>query len=473
MRRSVLVVSMVLATGCGKAKLTDPNTVAKVGGTTLSAEQLASFLATAKGTQLNEESADFITNVWVDYTLFAQAAAKGDNLADSALIAEAMWPQLTELKATIWHDTLLNRRLNISDADIQAAYDKGENRLFQHVLWRIAPGGPPEARSAARRQATTGLGTLKRGANFAEFAGRESQDPGSARDGGFLPPGPMGRFVPTFDSAAWKLAPGEMTGLVETPFGYHIIRRPPFDEVKDRYKAFLGQAESFRLDSIYMDSLALQKKLTVKQDAAKLMKAAIADPDAHATSRKVLATYTGGTVDVQQYLRWVRVLPPQITGQLKAAPDSALDRFAKILGTNILLIKQADSAGIAIPSDQWKVLSDAFAAQVDSLEADMGLAGIADSSSSVSERVTAAGLRVDNYFQGIVTGANRMRPVPGSLAAALREKADVAFNDAGVKKALEIARGQRTQGDSAGAPAAGPAPAAPAAPGTPPAATGS
>jgi hypothetical protein len=464
MRRSVLVMAVVLAAGCGKATLSDPNTVAKVGNATLSAEQLANFLSTAKGTQLNEESADFITNVWVDYTLFAQAAAKGDNLTDSALIAEAMWPQLTELKATIWHDTLLNRRLQVTDADIQAAYDKGENRLFQHVLWRIAPGGTPEQKSAAKRQAGAGLGTLRGGANFAAFAAKESQDPGSARDGGYLPPGPAGRFVPAFDSAAWKLAPGEMTGLVETPFGYHIIRRPPFDEVKDRYQALLGQAEAFRLDSIYMDSLALQKKLTVKSNAAALMKEAIADPDKHAKSGKVLATYTGGDVTVRQYLRWVRVLPPQITGQLKAAPDSALDRFAKILGTNMLLIKQADSAGITIPSDQWKVLVDAFAAQVDSLETDMGLAGIADSSSSTSERAAAAGLKVDSYFQGIVSGATRMRPVPGSLAAALREKSDVALNDAGVKKALEIARGRQARTDSAGVPAAGAAPAAPGAP---------
>jgi hypothetical protein len=466
MRRSVLVMAVVLA-ACGKSAITDPNTVAKVGGATLSAEQLANFLSTAKGTQLNEESADFITNVWVDYTLFAQAAATGDNLSDSVLIAEAMWPQLTELKATVWHDTLLNRRLQVSDADIQAAYDKGENRLFQHVLWRIPPGGTPEQKSAARRQASAGLAKLRGGANFAEFAARESQDPGSGRDGGYLPPGPAGRYVPTFDSAAWQLAPGAMTGLVETPFGYHVIRRPPFDEVKDRYQALLGQAEAFRLDSLYMDSLAMQKKLTVKPNAAALMKEALADPDKHAKSSKVLATYTGGDVSVRQYLRWVRVLPPQITGQLKAAPDSALDRFAKILGTNMLLIKQADSAGITIPPDQWKVLVDAFAAQVDSLEADMGIAGIVDSSSSSSERLAAAGLKVDGYFQGIVSGTTRMRPVPGSLAAALREKSDVALNEAGVKKALELARGRQAKADSAGAPSAGAAPATPA---TPPAA---
>lgn len=476
MRRSVLVLAMVVVAACGKAKLTDPDTVAKVGNASLSAEQLAKFLSTAKGTQLNEESADFITNVWVDYTVFAQAAARGDSLADSATVAQAMWPQITELKATIWHDTLLGRRLQISDADVLAQYDKGENRLFQHMLWRLEPGATPEQKAGARRQATAGLAKVKGGANFAELAKKESQDPGSARDGGYLPAGPMGRFVPPFDSAAWKLAPGEVSGVVESPFGYHVIRRPPFDEVKDRFKEIMGQAEAFRLDSIYMDSLAMSKKLTVKADAPKLMKDAIGAPDEHAKSGKVLATYTGGNVTVKQFLRWVRVLPPQVTAQLKAAPDSSLSRFATILGTNLLLIDQADSAGIGIPADQWQALSSAFAGQVDSLKADMGLAGLADSTSSASERTTAAGLKVDTYFNAIVSGTQRMRPVPGSLAAALREKADVAFSEAGTKKALEIARAAQAKRDSS-APAAMPMPAAPGTampaptvPATPPAA---
>jgi hypothetical protein len=74
---------------------------------------------------------------------------------------------------------------------------------------------------------------------------------------------------------------------------------------------------------------------------------------------------------------------------------------------------------------------------------------------------------VDGYFQGIVSGTTRMRPVPGSLAAALREKSDVALNDAGVKKALELARGRQAKADSAAASSAGAAPVVPA---TPPAA---
>ncbi len=443
----VLVVGLA---GCGEKGTGSPDTVARVGDARLSAEQLATFLGAGKGVRLNAESADFVTNVWVDYTAFARAAASGAKLTDSATIAEAMWPQLTEMKASVWHDTLMARRFKIDPSEVQAAYDRGDNRLFQHILFRVTPGGTPEEKSTARKQAQGALASLKGGASFGALAAKASQDPGSARDSGYLGVGPAGRFVPQFDSAAWALKPGETSGIVETPFGFHIIRRPTLAEASARFENAIGESKAQALDSIYMDSLALQKKLKIRSDAPKAMKDAINDPDKYAKSTKVIADFDGGSMNVQQYLRWVRVLPPQITGQLKAAPDSALTRFATILGTNVLLIKQADSAGIHIPADQWQQLSAAFAAQVDTLESEMGLAAI-DSTKPEAERLKEAQAKVDEYFQGIISAKLRMRPVPGALASVLRERTDVAFSEAGTKKALEIARAAQLKDTTAAA----------------------
>ena len=95
---------------------------------------------------------------------------------------------------------------------------------------------------------------------------------GSARDSGYLGVGPAGRFVPQFDSAAWALKPGETSGIVETPFGFHIIRRPTLAEASARFENAIGESKAQALDSIYMDSLALQKKLKIRSDAPKAMK---------------------------------------------------------------------------------------------------------------------------------------------------------------------------------------------------------
>ena len=86
-------------------------------------------------------------------------------------------------------------------------------------------------------------------------------------DRGFLPPSPKGKFVTAFDSAGWALAPGAMSGVVETPFGYHIIKRPDQDAARERLTAYLAQSAGTRLDSIYMDSLALTKQIKVARGA--------------------------------------------------------------------------------------------------------------------------------------------------------------------------------------------------------------
>ena len=470
MRRLLLVVSMVVLAGCNRDLFKPSSTVAVAGSAKLSPERLADFVLQAKGAQLNNETADFISNVWVDYSLFAQAVAKGVNLSDSATIAGAMWPQITELKATLWHDSLMARRIKITPESVAEAYNAGDVRIFQHLLVRSPATGTPEEKAAARKTAQKAIAAVKAGAPFAQVASQVSQDPGSARDGGFLPAGPKGRFVPQFDSVAWNLAPGEMTGVVETPFGIHVIRRPPLSEVQDRFDAYIRQSEMGALDSLYMDSLAVHKQLKIEAGAPALMKEAIANPDKQSKSTKALAVYDGGKLTVQDFLRWARVLPPQVTGQLKTAPDSMLTRFARILSTNILLINQADSAGITPSAEQWAEMVTQYNQQLDTVKAHMDLAPAADSSASQAERLKVADAKVDAYMDQILVGTTRFIPLPSSLAMVLRERNKVDLSDAGVAKALEIARARQAAKDStAGKDSAGRAPTGmPPAPGPAP-----
>ena len=449
MRRLLLVVSMVVLAGCNRDMFKAGAGVAAVAGSAkLSPERLADFVLEAKGAQLNNETADFITNVWVDYSLFAQAIAKNQVLTDSATVAQAMWPQITELKATLWHDSLMAKRINVTPDAVSQAYNGSDVRIFQHILVRSAATATPEEKAAAKKQAQKAAATVKSGTPFSQVASQASQDPGSARDGGYLPPGPKGQFVPQFDSVAWALAPGEMTGPVETPFGIHVIRRPPLTEVQDRLDAYLRQREVGLLDSLYMDSLAVQRKLKIESDAPTLMKDAINNPDKNSKSTKALAVYDGGKLTVQEFLRWARVLPPQVTGQLKTAPDSMLTRFARILSTNILLINQADSAGVKPTPEQWAEMKQQFAAQIDTVKSHMDLAAVADSSASQAERVKMADAKVDTYMDQVLTGAKRYIPLPASLSTVLRDRAKVELSDPGIAKALEIGRARQSAKDS-------------------------
>jgi len=81
-----------------------------------------------------------------------------------------------------------------------------------------------EAKYIARKKAEQILDSLKSGADFSELARRNSDDSLSALQGGNLGRSKRGTFVKEFEDAAFLLQPGEVSGIVETEFGYHLIK---------------------------------------------------------------------------------------------------------------------------------------------------------------------------------------------------------------------------------------------------------
>ena len=124
---------------------------------------------------------------------------------------------------------------------------------------------------------------LKAGANFADLAKKYSEDPGSAKDGGLLPPLTRGRTVPEFEQAAFNTAVGQTTGVIQTSYGFHIIhvegkqeaRLKPLAEVKAEIEPLLkqqkaaaeAQSEANTVQTLArtagMDKAAAEKNLSV------------------------------------------------------------------------------------------------------------------------------------------------------------------------------------------------------------------
>ena len=109
-----------------------------------------------------------------------------------------------------------------------------------------------KAVDAARAKAEDVDKQLKGGANFADLAKKYSDDPGSAKDGGLLPPLTRGRTVPEFEQAAFSTPAGQTTGVIRTNYGFHIIhveakqeaRLKPLDEVKVEIEPVLKQQKA-------------------------------------------------------------------------------------------------------------------------------------------------------------------------------------------------------------------------------------
>ena len=466
---SALLASATGLTGCSNFRdlfSAHADVAAEADGMELPSERLAQILAGAGGRQkITQEAAEFIAGTWVEYALFAQAVAKNKLPTDSADVAEALWPEISELKGTHYHDTLMASRTALSDSAADSLYQVPDVRVLQHILFGVRPNSPAEARGVTRKKAEGTLTRLKGGASFATLAAQLSEDPGSRADSGYLPPSPRGRFVAAFDSVGWSLDPGQMSGLVETPFGYHIIRRPSLTEARGRLADYLSERAGVRLDSLYMDSLAAANKIEVVSGAPAAMRTAAESPDDSRQSTKTLARYKGGELTVKDYLRWVRALPPQYSAQLRTANDSMLTQFARVLTQNVLLLREADSAGIKISPLEWADLRRKYLAALDTLKVEMELTSpdLTDASIAGAEREKLAGLKVEQYFDGLVAGKLRLRPLPSALATLLREDMPNRIYDAGIARAVEGAQTLRAKADSAN-PAAPPMQRAPGGP---------
>ena len=146
----------------------------------------------------------------------------------------------------------------VTDADMEAEahkiYDETVERIgpdglikTAHILIRADQQAPQEEWDKAKVRIDSIYKALKDGADFAELATRLSQDPGSARQGGELPFVQHGQLVKEFEDVAFGLQPGQMSQVVKSPFGYHIILMKerkmlePFEEHHDAILRFMEQ----------------------------------------------------------------------------------------------------------------------------------------------------------------------------------------------------------------------------------------
>jgi peptidyl-prolyl cis-trans isomerase D len=121
-------------------------------------------------------------------------------------------------------------KVKLSDQDIEgyygdhkSDYEKPEQVHARHILFKVAPDATPELKAEVRKHAEEVLAKVKAGEDFAALAKQYSED-SSAGDGGDLGFFSRGKMVKPFEDAAFALAPGATSDIIESPFGFHIIK---------------------------------------------------------------------------------------------------------------------------------------------------------------------------------------------------------------------------------------------------------
>ena len=234
---------------------------------------------------IDKKTVEEYVDLFINYKLKVEAAL------------EARYDTLSSFKAEFaqYRDQQL-RPAMVTDADIEAEahriYDEtvqriGPDGLIQtaHILLRLNQQASPEEQAAVKTRIDSVYNALLKGADFSELATKLSQDPGSARQGGLLPYVQRGQFVKEFEEAAFALKDsGQVSGVVETPYGYHIIQMrgrkmlEPFEFHHDNIIRFIEQRGlRDRIAEQKVDSIAKQSG----KDKAQVMDQIAADMSAN------------------------------------------------------------------------------------------------------------------------------------------------------------------------------------------------
>lgn len=189
----------------------------------------------------------------------------------------------------------LQKSINLPEQDLKTYYEQNmqrlagkEERRASHILITAAKDAPAAERTKARAKADELLAAVRKNPkSFAEVARKNSQDPGSAAKGGDLDFFAKGAMVKAFEDAAFALKKGDISDVVESEFGFHIIeltdikapKAPSFEAMRPQLEAdlrkqqaqrqFAEQAETFT-NSVYEQAesfkpTAERLKLTVQK----------------------------------------------------------------------------------------------------------------------------------------------------------------------------------------------------------------
>ena len=397
----------------------------------------------------NREVATIMTDLWTSYQLLGVASARRDSLNDGKLIDEATLgiSSTSRLRRFIEKKSAEFKADSATEATyVQAPYDVF---VARHILFPV-PGGATQAQKDSVKRVAEGVRARATNANFADLAKRYSADPGSKDRGGDLGPFRRTEMVGPFGDAVAALKPGEISPLVETSFGYHIVQRSSYADARQAFGEAVKGFSLQKAESTFYANVDKSSNLTVKTNAATAAKNAARDLGANRRSKDVLATYKSGELTVGRFVTWVESFPQaRIAQQMQQAPDSVVREFVKSVARQEVMLKMADSAGITVDTvEQSRVRSD-FKQLVQQLWVNLGIdPSSLDSARSVPEREKLVATRVDAYLDRVMAGSANPITVPAPVQFVLMSKYDSKIFPAGIDRGVERAKKLRASQDS-------------------------
>lgn len=240
-----IIVAMLLCGSMAYAQQADP-VVMKINGKPIARSEFEySYNKNNSEDVIDKKTVNEYVDLFVNYKLKVAAAidARLDTLS-SFKNEFAMYRDQEVRPSFVDSTSLLNEARDIYNRTKEHIGPRGLIKPA-HILIYVEQKAPTAKYEEARQRADSLYQVLKNGADFAELARKYSQDPGSAKNGGELPWIQPGQTLKEFEDAAYALQPGEMSGVVKSPVGFHIIlmkerkQLEPFDTLKNSILRFI------------------------------------------------------------------------------------------------------------------------------------------------------------------------------------------------------------------------------------------
>ncbi|UJF35483.1 peptidylprolyl isomerase [Paenibacillus hexagrammi] len=286
----ILFILLVLLSSLGDARRTIPetpaasNTVAIVNGSSLSRDQLYQTLVSLAGKQaleqlitetLLQQQADqlgiVVTEEDIDKDLSKIRREYNSPEEYRTKLSQDGFTEST-LREQIHTQLLLRKILGpqtaVSDDQVKVYYDQNKALIASPEMIRAS-----HILVKTRQDAEAILSQLQAGADFAVLAKEKSIDTGTKNSGGDLDYFPRGYLDTKFEEAAFALEPGQISGIVETTQGFHIIKvtdrrlgsTPTFDERKEELRNELIDAQVHNLAGPYLEKLRSEATIQLMQ----------------------------------------------------------------------------------------------------------------------------------------------------------------------------------------------------------------
>lgn len=247
--------------------------------------------------------------------------------------------------------------VSVSDDEVRQYYEENAEKYHQeqevkarHILFSVKEDAPESEVAKVKAEAEKVLAEAKKGADFGGLANKHSKDEGTAKNGGDLGYFARGRMVQPFSDAAFSMKTGDISDLVRTPYGFHIIKvedvrqesTKSFDQVKNEISELLKSEKArdivFRKVTDFADMVHAQQALDKPAEAF----------------RRELVSLDGWLAQTDKFPGMEGAAPDDLMGKLFALPEKGTSDVLEVPDGFVVVQVRAIQAARPLPFESVK-----------------------------------------------------------------------------------------------------------------------